>query len=360
MGWGDWLWGSSQNQNGSSKIGSQNPVQSLDPNLREYLEKETPKSTPKPPINEPQTPSYTSQLLGSSQSAPASTTDKEPLVPSESLFPDGRYANLWKTYRPQGALENANKTPQEKLQDIVDTYKERKAAISRAALENCTFEKMAITECYLHGSWMEAATMCRVQNRALDRCYTMQAKFLKALGYLSAQERSPEEEERIQMHADKLYHQMLDQERLAEEAKNESKGLEKLGSDEKISDVQETLRKGGFAEALKVRLKAEGLVEATQSSTKQGERPPSFEDMTPEKQAIVLERLKGKSPEERDIEIKAISGEMAANEGFLKQILPVYEEDRRQREQRRQEGKETMSDKVKTLLGLEGPRRKGE
>lgn len=48
-------------------------------------------------------------------------------------------------------------------------------------------------------------------------------KFLQALGYASTFAPDSDREERIQMHADKLYHKMLDYERAAEEAhaKNE-------------------------------------------------------------------------------------------------------------------------------------------
>lgn len=44
-------------------------------------------------------------------------------------------------------------------------------------------------------------------------------KFLQALGYGSRFEVDADREERIQMHADKLYHQMLDYERRVNEAK---------------------------------------------------------------------------------------------------------------------------------------------
>ena len=365
MSWSDWLWGSSKGQKGASSNASQDPVQSLDPSLRGYLERETPRPSSKPVPQEAERSSHLDQLIASDSkvsntTAPPSkaTSDPEkPAVPSESLFPDGRYAHLWKTYQPLRELENANKTPQEKLQDIVDNYKERKAAISRAALENCAFEQMAITECYLRGSWMDAATMCRTQNRALERCYTMQAKFLKALGYLSAQDRSQEEEERIQMHADGLYQRMMDQERQAELAKKEGRVLHNQDLQGTTLDAQESM-KSGFTEALKARLKADGLLDRLQGSTRKDGKPLTFEDLKPETQSKVLERLKDKTPEEREVEIQAISGEIAANETFINRVLPVFEDDRKQREKRKEEGKETMGDKIKNALGVEGPRRK--
>ena len=358
MSWSDWLWGPSK-ENGTSKVGSQDPVASLDSNLRKYLEQETPKSTSKSTHQEPERPSYTDQLAATTQrSSPVTADSERPVVPRESLYQDGRYAHLWKTYRPLAEVENEYKTPQDKLQDIVDTYKERKAAISKAALENCAVEQIAITQCYLHGSWSDAMTMCRTQNRALERCYTTQAKLMKSLGYLNANERSRDEEERIQMHADTLYQRMLEQEKRVEELKKQGVEVQTEQQMEPISETQETLRKGGIADALRVRMKAAGLAEQTQVGVREDGRPMTFEDLSPERQAVVLERLKDKSPEERALEIRAISGEMAANEDYLKKIIPVYEEERRQREQRRRQGRETIGDKIKTTWGWDGPQRK--
>lgn len=53
---------------------------------------------------------------------------------------------------------------------------------------------------------------------------TRTQKFLQALGYASSFDWDEEREERIQMHADKLYHQMLDYEKQAVEAR--AAGLE--------------------------------------------------------------------------------------------------------------------------------------
>ncbi|KAF2231188.1 hypothetical protein EV356DRAFT_452528 [Viridothelium virens] len=364
MSWSDWLWGSSK-EKGRSSVGSQDPVGSLDPNLRKYLERETPKTVSKPNNQESERPSYTDQLSAPSKASSNSTNtastqpsdSDKPHVPPESLFQDGRYAHLWKTYRPQAELENSVKTPQEKVQDIVDTYKIRKVAISKAALENCANEQIAVTECYLHGSWSDVSTMCRTQNRAMDRCYTTQGKFLRALGYLSGVERSADEEERIQMHADTLYHRMMEQERRDEERKKAGEEVQSAVSTGPVEEAQESLSKGGFADALKVRMKAIGIAEQTQVGTRENGMPLTFKDLSAEKQAVVLERLKDKSPEEKALEVQAISAEMAASEGYLKRILPVYEEERRQREERREQGRETLGDRIKSAWGWDGPRR---
>ena len=59
--------------------------------------------------------------------------------------------------------------------DVLEGYKSRKAMIGKAALENCALEQAAMSDCYMHGSWMSKMTMCREENAAFTRCYTMQA-----------------------------------------------------------------------------------------------------------------------------------------------------------------------------------------
>lgn len=95
--------------------------------------------------------------------------------------------------------------------------------IHRAALENCAFEEEIRRNCFTSGAFKERArarmTMCRQETKAFNRCFQLQAKFLQALGYLTSADSSDEDEEKIQMHADKLYHRMMDYERAVEEAK---------------------------------------------------------------------------------------------------------------------------------------------
>lgn len=156
------------------------PLRSLDPTLRDFLDKESPSeyetSAPPPPSPPPAASSQPAQ-----STAPDTLTDAQeqsaprPSVPPESLFPDGRYAHLWSTYKPRGEVENALKSDQEKLTDLLDGYKSRKARMEKAAMENCALEQQAMSDCYRKGSWKDKMTMCRAENRAFERCYTMQA-----------------------------------------------------------------------------------------------------------------------------------------------------------------------------------------
>ena len=66
-------------------------------------------------------------------------------------------------------------TDQDKLHDIVEGYKERKAQIGRAALENCSMEQTAVSDCFRHGGWKSRMQMCRTENKTFERCYVTQA-----------------------------------------------------------------------------------------------------------------------------------------------------------------------------------------
>jgi hypothetical protein len=170
-----WFWGSSDSDDGKK---SRDPLRDLDPELRDFLKKESPvkysDSTPPTqptPVAQPKAPL---ELVSASSSVP-SVAEEEPKVPSQSLYKDGRYAHLWKTYESQASVESANKSDQEKINDVLEGYKYRKAEIGRAALENCALEQWDVNDCFRNGSWASRMTMCRDENRKLERCYTVQA-----------------------------------------------------------------------------------------------------------------------------------------------------------------------------------------
>jgi hypothetical protein len=170
-----WFWGSS----GDDDAGKSNdPLRDLDPSLREFLKRESPikyhdTNPPAKPTLRPAQPK--SSELASENSSIPSAAEEEPKVPRESLFKDGRYAHLWKTYESQESVENANKSDQEKITDVLEGYKYRKAEIGRAALENCADEQWAVNNCFRTGSWGSLMTMCKAENRKLERCYMVQS-----------------------------------------------------------------------------------------------------------------------------------------------------------------------------------------
>lgn len=163
-----WFWGSSSSENESK---AQDPLRDLDPGLRAFLARESPVKYNSPSPAPPVTTTTTSPPPPQHDAGPSS-------VPRESLFPDGRYAHLWKTYHAQNQIEAEGKSDQEKINDVLEGYNQRKAEIGRAALENCALEQADVNECFRTGGVKARLTMCREENRKLDRCYLMQAVWL--------------------------------------------------------------------------------------------------------------------------------------------------------------------------------------
>ena len=170
-----WFWGSS-NDDGKP----QDPLRNLDPGLREFLAKESPvkyspSNAPAPVAQSKAPTAKPKEALTSIPPEAKPLADGEDRVPPQSLYKDGRYAHLWKTYQSQSDVENQNKSDQEKINDVLEGYKYRKAEIGRAALENCALEQWDVNECFRSGDWASRLTMCRAENRKLERCYLMQA-----------------------------------------------------------------------------------------------------------------------------------------------------------------------------------------
>jgi hypothetical protein len=335
-----WLW------NSGSSSEQLDPYSKLDPGLRDFLDKESPLKDPS--ISPARTSTdtaqdkYRSQLGWTTPSTPSSSTvssatSAAPAVPAESLYQDGRYADLWKSYRPQHEIEAAGKNDQDRLRDVIDAYNDRRAAIGRAAIENCVMEQMAERDCWENGTYWEKINMCRGSNRQFMRCYTMQSRFLKALGYLSLQ-RSAEEEERIQMHADKLYHDMLDREQAAEEAKKA--GIEVPAVSQPLITPESTVAALGTDSVYaRARQKAGGVTGLKLS------------DYTPERQEQIKKQLQGLSAEEKELEMQLIAGERMAQVEVAEALKERFEEERRSRADRRDRGRETVGDTIKRLWG---------
>ncbi|KAL5338399.1 hypothetical protein BJX70DRAFT_366940 [Aspergillus crustosus] len=199
-----WFW--------SSSNGDDDPVKKLDPKLRKYLENEAP---------DKYVPASSSPPVVEEKPAPAGPTlpqedDSAPSVPSKSLYPDGRYAHLWKTYKPP--VEETG--PGIGTQKVIEERRERGALVKRAVYENCAMENEILTMCYKKpDTWTQTLTQCDKENRTFNRCWATQGKFLNALGYATSEVWDTEKEEQIQLHADKLYHEMLDYEKKVEEAR---------------------------------------------------------------------------------------------------------------------------------------------
>ena len=157
-----WFWGDNKND----------PVKKLDPGLREYLEQETPdKYVPAPDVKPPaSTPAPSSD--------PKESTDlPKPKVPAASLFQDGRYADIWKTYKPPAVVDERSGV--RGAERVIEKFKERGNSVQRAAMENCALEHEALTHCFQTGNWRKQLesrlTMCAAENGTFSRCFLTQS-----------------------------------------------------------------------------------------------------------------------------------------------------------------------------------------
>ncbi|KAI1132679.1 hypothetical protein F5Y10DRAFT_184136 [Nemania abortiva] len=328
MGWWDSLW--------SSSASADDPLRKLDPKLREFLEKESPvkyssggggssssSSTPQP--NTSQKPTESTSLIPKTSATSESSSSDKPVVPAESQFQDGRYAHLWKSYRPLAEIEAETKSDHEKLMDVLEGYKERKAQIGRAALENCALEQVDWRSCMSNPSWSERMTMCRDQVRKFEKCYMTQTRLLKALGYLQSFDQSPEVEEDIQMHADTLYHRMLKQEAEIAAAKKEGRPIPKFAP-------------------LITRPKANAAT-------------PDPE-LTPEQQEMLKAKLEKVAEEDRAAEEEAIRGEIRAKAEVASKVQNLWRQQELDRQMRKEKGEETMWDKIAGVFNGGGSQEK--
>ncbi|EWY92871.1 hypothetical protein FOYG_06297 [Fusarium oxysporum NRRL 32931] len=293
---------------------SSDPLSKLDPSLRDFLEKESPL---KYPSNQPTNPPPANQQPRNANAAVTAVEPQKPVVPSASLYQDGRYAHLWKNYQPLAEIEAETATDHEKLMSVLEAYKERKEAIGKAALENCAEYQEEWVNCMKHGSWEDQMQMCRHQVRRFERCYMMQSRFLRALGHGSVVGRSPEVEEDIQMHADSLYQRMIKHEEAVEKAKAE--GLP-------VPVFQTTLPK----------------------AKKDAVMP------TEELQQQWKEQLDKLPAEERAVEEAALRADLQAKAEVAGSVQKIWDTQAEQRKQRQAEGTSTFGDYIASLFGKSG------
>lgn len=138
-------------------------------------------------------------------------------------------------------------------------------------------------------------------------------KLLKALGYLNALDRTPEMDEKIQLHADKLYHRMMEQEQAIEQAKKEDKPIPKF---------EPVLPRQGTDDAAEPALMSENA----------------------KKKAA--EKLKGMSELERAAELAATEAEMRSKAQMVGKIQSMWKEQEAERQARIEKGEASMWDRM--------------
>jgi cation transport regulator ChaB len=155
-------------------------------------------------------------------------------------------------------------------------------------------------------------------------------KFLKALGYLSTLDRPQEVDEQIQMHADSLYHRMLDQETAIEEAKAEGRPIPT------------------FPPLLSPKV-PKATTNMTPIATSEVNHVKAS-DLPPKVQESFKKRLEGLSEDERVLEERAIKAEIQAGEQVAGHLTTIFEKQEAERKKRKEEGRETIADKVTSIF----------
>ncbi|TID23082.1 Cysteine--tRNA ligase [Venturia nashicola] len=281
-----WLWGSASQ--------TADEVKNLDPSLRDMLDKQISKPSVPPP--KPATP-YLDQVTTAPTPSRTTTTNSTPKVPPQSQFQDGRYAELWKNYKPLAQIEDAAKTDQQRMRDLMEDQESKKAFLGMMALENCAMEQWAEHECLTGPASVSRALLCRAENRAFTRCFETQSKLLKALGYMSVIDQ-PEEAEKVQMHADRLWQRIVEQEKAIDEAKK---------NDQPIPKFQTVLPRKDISPA---------------------------SDLSQELRKALEKRVKGMDPQQRAIEEAAFAAEIENQKTIGKQGVQFLEREQQARAKR--------------------------
>ncbi|KAE9966990.1 hypothetical protein EG327_011648 [Venturia inaequalis] len=292
-----WPWGSASQ--------TSNEVKNLDPSLREMLDNQNSKPLVPPP--KPETP-YLDQVTTAPKPSETTTTaaDSAPKVPPQSQFQDGRYAKLWENYKPLAQVEDATKTDQQRMRDLMEDQESKKAFLGMMALENCAMEQWAEHECLTGPVSVSRALLCRDENRAFSRCFETQSKLLKALGYMSVINQ-PEEAEKVQMHADRLWQRIVEQEKAIDEAKK---------NDQPIPHFQPVLPR-------------KDITPASELSEELGK--------------ALEKRVRGMNPQQRAIEEAAFAAEIENQKTIGKQGVEFLEREQQARSKR-------FKDVLKTAL----------
>lgn len=187
----------------------------------------------------------------------------------------------------------------------------------------------------------------------------MQQRFLKALGYLSNFENDDagrERDERIQMHADRLYHRMLDQEAAIAKAKEEGRPVPAFGpliDKVKVTETPEeaTARAKKVEESPVSSFAKKTATQLRKGGGKGEEEESPISKLSDSVQKQIKEKLEGMSGIERELEEKALIAEVTMGQQVNKNLKNIFSKEAAEREKRREEGKETIIDRFTSIFG---------
>ena len=169
-------------------------------------------------------------------------------------------------------------------------------------------------------------------------------RFLKALGYLSATDRSASVDEEIQMHADTLYHRMLDQEKAQEAARAAGLPVPQfppiISQQAPATPAASALSDSRFSAEPGPAPQSRTVVEALAAAEK---KAPQRDYFTPEARAELEKRTKDQPEYVREIEEKALRAEAESDFLIAKELEKLRSEKQQQeRDERRERGESTL------------------
>lgn len=135
------------------------------------------------------------------------------------------------------------------------------------------------------------------------------------------------------MHADTLYHRMLSQEKAIEAAK---------AAGEPVPAFPPLLSQTSSSPKFP----------ASSAYLNQEENKLKPSDLPVKVQAAFKKRLEGLTDEEREVEERAIKAEIQAGEQVARNLGGIFERQAEERRVRREQGKETIGDKVSSIFGF--------
>jgi hypothetical protein len=281
---------------------------------------------------------------------------------SHNASPDQSY-----TQNPQPSSEH------DLLSALASSVRDAQAAVKKTAAENCIDEQIAYSDCTRNGGWYARLTMCRDENRKLNRCTEMQARFLRALGYQSLfmkvsrgevidfpaeneaetdkspkglevektwdRQREAEPLERMQLHADKLYREMLERERVSKESTPDK------------SDSASTTTTLGSNDANVVPVMDRERTRTFWPSGHNGSLDELLETVDPKVRAHFTNRLEELGQEERALEERLIEAQLREVRDQQVQVAKAMKEEKRARLERKRRGEQTIGDRLKWLGG---------
>jgi hypothetical protein len=146
------------------------------------------------------------------------------------------------------------------------------------------------------------------------------------------------------MHADTLYHRMLDQEKQISEAKKAGKP---------IPEFKPLMAGRSGAQPLVVTEASSGEPDKADKNAKVAAAPlpPELADMAEKTKKEFEKRLEGLSPLQRELELMAIVREVKRNKETAGQLVDVRKEIKKDRSERLEAGKASIGDRIQKSFG---------